>query len=97
MTDIPGWEKGCGHPQVTLEGDHVACVDCGQHELFLEISSEDLAHLLQFVQQVQETLLQVGMTDTARQLRQKAGELVVHKRLVWKLPVPKEEADGQPT
>ena len=71
---------------IAVVGQHVACVECGQHEMFLEIGSADLARLLNFVAEIYDTISAVGMNDTAQQLRQRAGELVVNKRLVWRAP-----------
>lgn len=78
-----GWEMGCGHTEIELHGEHVACTSCGQHEMLMEIHSEDLARLLQFISEIHETLSQAGMTDTAERLKQRAGQLVVNKRMTW--------------
>ena len=72
--------------EIMLQGNHVACVECGQHEMFLEIGSADLARLLNFVDEIYQTITAVGMADTAQQLRKRCGELIVNKRLVWKAP-----------
>ena len=75
----------CLHTTITLAGEHVACVDCGQHEMFVEIDSAGLARFLKWVEGVYETLVQAGMDGVAGSLQQQAGELIVNKRLVWRL------------
>jgi len=76
----------CKHTTITVAGEHVACVDCGQHEMFVEIDSASLAGFLKWVEGIHETCVRAGMDGVAETLRQRAGELIVNKRLVWKLP-----------
>lgn len=85
--ETEGFEQGCqsSHREITLYGEHIVCLECGTHEGTLQIGGADLARLLGFVETIYSTLTQVGLADTANQLRQRAGELVVNKRLTWRV------------
>ena len=84
--ETQGFEQVCqgAHTEITLTGGHLVCVECGLHEGELQIGAADLARLLAFIESIYGTLVQVGMVDTAKQLRSRAGELIVNKRLVWR-------------
>lgn len=74
----------CPHVNLMVQADHLECLECHEREVPLTISGSDLLKFLTVVEGIVEGLDMAGMTDTAKMLQERAGQLVLNHQLVWR-------------